>query len=356
MKNRGVGKFFYVWCMLHPIFLLSGAELSSVRLYGVPSAMVIYDISGGGILSDDVNLTIKGKGKLRFREWGGIELVEKQTEERTVGALHYKKERHTCEKRQERQILDVDFHTRKIRERPLPKGKKRRVITAGLEREGQQMIANVVCDMWRGRGVRRCIYKGIPLFTEYRTLGLYYREEAVDVKFDINTTDTSACSIPPYPVEKFALYTGSFKTKNRKTPTSFRERLVQSIEIFEKKGLDEEKFTPVQRQKLLNMLAEPIFEEQKQTLPRLLEALKRSRACLSGADDTSETNICLKDLMDTESLFADRRSSRIVDQDKDRRIVMEMIEEDIAALESKMKCIRAAKSFSDLAVCMKVRQ
>jgi hypothetical protein len=354
MSLRRVEKRYHAWwILLYPFLLLNGAETTSSKLYDLPKAMVTYKISGGGMLSDDVNLTIEGEGKLRFKAWGNTEFTEQQVEEKTVGVLHYREERHMCVKRQEKQILDVDFHTRKIRERPIPKGKKRKEITAGLEKEGQQMVANIVCDMWKGRGVRRCIYKGILLFTEYRALGLFYREEAVDVQFDINVTDASACEIPSYTVEKFSLYTDSFKTRNKKSPTSFKERLVQSIEIFEKKGLNEEKLTSSQKQKLLNILAKPIYENQKQKLPELLDLLKKSRACLSRASNTALANTCMRDLVHIETSWIDHDDNRIIDWKKEHEAIMEMIEERIVVLQSRMKCIRAAKNFTDLAICMK---
>jgi hypothetical protein len=341
----------FLW--VHPILLLHAADTPPAKLYDVPMAMVTYKISGGGMLSEDVNLSIKGEGKLRFRAWGSVELSEKYIEESTVGVLHYREERHRCQKRQEKQILDVDFNTKKIRERPLPEGKKRKQVTAGLKKEGQQMVANVVCDMWQGRGVRRCIYKGIPLFTEYRALGLLYREEATEVQFDLNVTESSGCDIPSYPVEKFALYTGSFKTRNKKTPRSFEERLAQSIEIFEQKGLKEEKLSPAQKQKLLNILADPIYESQKKKLPQLLEILKKSRACLFHTKTTDSANRCIKELVKMKPFFTENGDNHIEDWDKEKDKVLEEIEEHIVTLQSKMKCIRAAKKFSDLAVCMK---
>jgi len=342
-----------IWTLLSLSIVYGIEKKSPLKLYDVPKAMVIYKISGGGVLSEDVNLSIKGKAKLRFKEWGNVEFLEKELEETTTGALHYKKEYHLCKKRQEKQVLDVDFHTKKIHERPLPKGKKRQKITAGLEPEGQQMVANVVCNMWRGRGVRRCIYKGIPLFTEYRALGLLYREEAVDVIFDINITNTSECTIPSFPVEKFALYTASFKTKNKKSSAPFEERLKQSIVIFEKKGLKEEKLSPKQKQKLLNILAEPMYVSQKKMLPNLLKILKKTRVCLSQAGDTTEANRCMKALVQIKSYFTDNRDNHIDDWDKEREGVLDAFDEKIGMLQSHMKCIRSAKYFSDLATCMK---
>jgi hypothetical protein len=324
-----------------------------MKIYDLPKAMVLYSISGGGVLSDDVNMTLHGEGKLRFREWGAVELVETEAEEKTVGVLHYRVRKHTCKKRQKKEILDVDFEKKKIRERPLPEGKSRSNVTEGLVRSGQQMVANIICDMWEGVGIRKCIYKGIPLFTEYHALGLFYREEAKEVRFDIDVTEHAQCAVPSYPVEKFSLYTRHFKTESNKLPQTFPKRLLKAIEEIKAKGGDEEKLSSQERKALINMVGEPLFESQKVLLPKLLETLKRTRACLLQAENTAAANTCLHDLIEIKSYFTENSHNRIDDWEHERETVLNTFDEHIIALQSKMKCVRAAKSFSDLSLCMK---
>jgi hypothetical protein len=324
----------------------------TLKLYEVPKAEVTYKISGGGPLSTEVNLTLEGEGKLRFKEWGAVELIERHIVERTTGVIHYSRKQDSCEKRQEKQIYDVDFKNKRILERSLPGGKKVRDLTDGLTKYGQQMVANVVCNMWVGKGIRRCIYKGIPLFTEYRALGLYYREDATDVNFDINITEPSGCAIPEYPVRKFSLYTNNFKTKNKKPPKSFSKRLLKAIEMLESKKGDEEKLPEKEKKALIQMIGAPIFEEQKALLPKLLETLKKTRACLVQAKETAMANACLYDLLQIKSYFTGNSHNRIDDWTKDRERILNTFDENIIALQSKMKCIRGAKNIHDLSACM----
>jgi len=340
-------------CLCGVVTSLLASDPSQIKIYDLPKAMVRYTISGGGVLSDDVNMTLKGEGKLRFREWGAVELVEMQIEEKTVGSLHYRMQKRTCEKRQKKQILDVDFENKKIRERPLPLGKRRTDPTEGLVRSGQQMVANVVCDMWEGVGIRKCLYKKIPLFTEYHALGLFYREEAREVYFDINATEHSACNVPSYPVEKFSLYTTNFKTKNNKLPREFSKRLLKIIEQIKAKGGDEEKLSEKERRVLINMIGEPLFQSQKHLLPKLLETLKRTRACLVQAEKTTVANACLYDLIQMKSYFTGNSHNTIENWEHEREVILDTFDENIVVLQSKMKCIRGAKHFSDLAACMR---
>jgi hypothetical protein len=323
------------------------------KIYDVPKATVIYKISGGGALTPDLNLTLEGTGKLSFKDWGAVELLEEHIEEKTTGTLHYVAHRDMCEKHQKNQILDVDFKHKKIRERLLPEGKGTVNLTEGLSLTGQQMVANVVCDMWEGEGVKRCLYKGIPLFTEYQAVGILYREEAVDVSFDINITDKSHCSIPAYPVEKFALYTGNFKTRSKKTPKSFSERVKEVLETVRKKRWIDESVPPREKKQLLEKIGEPVFEKEKQLLPDLLQTMKKSRACLVQAQSTQQANHCLNSLVKLKTYFTDNSQNRVENWEKERTKLLERFDENIVFLQSKMKCVRGAKNLHDLSVCMK---
>ncbi len=323
-----------------------------VTQYDVPQAEITYKISGGGALNRDLNLTLEGNATRRFRDWGAVEFIETNIVERTNGALHYIAHRALCEKRQEKKILDVDFKTKKILQRPLPKGKEIKKRTEGLQFKGQLMVANVVCDMWEENGVRKCLYKGIPVFREYRLMGLYYREEAVDIRFDINVTDEGKCAMPDYPVEKFSLYTSHFKTKNKRSPQAFSKRLQKAIEILNAKGMEEDKIPARERKRLMQLLGEPIFKEQAVLLPKLLETLKKTRACLVQAEENDAANACLYDLIQIKSYFTGNGHNKIDDWQKDREKILASFDENIITLQRKMKCIRAAKNIDDLTMCI----
>jgi len=342
--------------------MVLGLSLSAIvscaddkKIYEVSKAMIIYRISGGGILGKDVNLTIEGEGRLRFREWGAVRLVQRKIEEKTQGALHYRARKELFEKQTHQALFDVDFLNRKIRQHPLAKGDKREDLTKGLHKIGQQMVADVVCDMWEGNGIRRCLYKGIPLFIEYHSLGLLYREEATLVSFDINVSDNTKCALPPFSVEKFALFTDTIKTKSRKIPKDFVSRFRMVMDIMRDKGYDTENLPLRKREELINMIGEPIFLSQKKILPMLLTQMKRTRACLMQADETLEVNRCLKDLITLKSHLTDDTQNSIKEWSKERTEILDRFDTHIMVLQTRMKCIRGAKNFTDLAVCMRGR-
>ena len=349
-KKRG-WQFLFLIILLYQMLYADTPDQE--KLYAVPQALITYKISGGGILGEDLNLTLEGSGKRRFKEWGDVELYETHIVEKTEGMIKYIKHQDRCEKRKKQEVLDVDYENKKIMERPLPKRKNISNETNGMGITGQQMVANIICDMWEGKGVKKCFYKGIPLFTEYYALGFFYREEAMDIDFDTNISDPSKCSVPPYPKQKFALYTNSFKTKNiKKVPEVFSDRLLAVIAYLKKKKKDEEALSPNERKGLKEMMGEPIFRNQKVLLPKLLETMKQTRACLSQAQNTEKANSCLYDMIAMKSYFTGNEHNRIEDWNSSKNEILEKFETHIALLQSKMKCIRSAKMLSDLAKCM----
>jgi len=134
--------------------------------FEVESGMVIYEIYGGAQLTAETNLSIKGQGKLRFKEWGEIRLEEEGGMVLTTGAIKHKQ----YVKRLEKQTKDT-------------------VITADYKNE--QLLE-------RKKG------KGIVLKSESNVYDVSYVKVATKALFDINTSDEE-CEVPDYPLQEFAL-------------------------------------------------------------------------------------------------------------------------------------------------------
>jgi len=115
MKKRATPFLNAIVAGVSSLAVLLQAQTPQTKIYEVPKAEVVYKVSGGGPLAEDVNLTLEGSGKLRFRSWGAVELFETNITEKTTGALHYIDRKLSCIKRESNEILDVDFKTKKIR-------------------------------------------------------------------------------------------------------------------------------------------------------------------------------------------------------------------------------------------------
>jgi hypothetical protein len=327
------------------------------KKFDIEKGMILYSISGGGKLTNDVNLTIKGKGKLRFKEWGVVALIEEDMEEITSGAINNINKVQRCAKLEDKHRLDVDFDNKKILERKMPKGSFQGYITKDLVKKGQEKIAGHTCDIWEGYGVKKCIYKGVPLLIEHYLLGVYYQKKATQVTFNIDTT-ASACSIPNYPVEKFALFKTSIKTKSKKLPKELSKILEIVAEDMNKKlinsKISEDNITPKQKRVWLDKIGQNIFEKQKEFLPQFLLSMKKARVCLQQADNWIQANVCVENIIQLKAeLTKDKQNNIEQWKGEEKNKVLDQFDDNIFLLESKMKCIRASQNITDLSTCMK---
>ena len=327
------------------------------KKYDLQSGMVLYSISGGGKLTQEVNLTIKGKGKLRFKDWGAVELFEEEVEEITSGALTNIETIRRCAKRQKKQQFDVDFKTKKILERPIPKGNVSKNITKDLVKQGQEVIVGHTCDIWEGNGVRKCIYKGIPLLIENSVLGMHYQKKAVSISEDIDVS-ADACKIPNFPVQKFALFKTNIKTKSKKVPKEFSKVLMDISKEMHKQlndsNLTEKDLTSKQKKIWMEKIGQNTYEKQKVLLPKMLLSMQKARECLQRAKNWIDANVCLEDVTSIKSQFTKDKDSSIDSwKEGDKVQILDDLDEKISLLESKLPCVRSAKNITDLSRCMK---
>ena len=239
---------------------------TTAKEFQLKSGNVVYSIHGGGVLAPDLNLTIVGEGRLRFRDWGKVVLLEEETEESTSGAFKSSEKFAKCIKRDKAEQYDVDYDQEIILERPIPKGKEIANITEGMLPHGEDVIAGKKCEMWAKEGIRICLYKGIPLLVEKELFGIHFEKKALFVNENVDV-DTEQCSIPDFPVQKIALFKTSIKQK--KGPEEISQHLSHLLdEIALKKNRRLKKM----KEAYLNRLGEHIFERQKTLLPKCLRA------------------------------------------------------------------------------------
>ncbi len=348
-------KPFFLFLGLGSVILFS-ADITQKK-FDIETGMILYSISGGGKLTDDVNLTIKGKGKLRFKDWGVVALIEEDLEEIISGAIHNIDKVQRCKKLEDDRQLDVDFDNEKIQERKMPQDNFQKYITKDLIKKGKEEIAGHTCDIWEGYGVRKCIYKGIPLLVEHYLLGVYYQKKATDITFNIDATE-SACTIPNYPVEKFALFKTNMKTKTEKMPQEFSKILELVSKNLNKEmtnsKITEETLTPEQKRIWLDKIGQNIFEKQKEFLPEFLLSMKKARVCLQQADNWIQANTCVEDVIQLKAELTKEKQYNIEQwKGKEKEKILDQLDENIFLLESQMKCIRSSQNLTDLSRCMK---
>jgi hypothetical protein len=329
---------------------------NSEQKYGIESATIEYVITGGGCLTPETNLTVKGQGKLHFKEWGQVELFEEAVKETTSGAIKNIETTQVCKKIIHDKKLDVDFKNKKILERQIPNGNYVS-ITKGLVQKGQKEIAGYRCDVWEAEGVKKCIYKGIPLLVAYDVLGISYQKSVASIIFDTNNS-LNQCTIPSYPVQKFALFKTNIKTKSKKLPKEFSKRLMEISKAFQKMLTENnmtQKDISLQKRKIwLEKIGENIFQKQKAFLPEFLLGMKKARVCLQQAQNGMKADRCFKNIIGRDEQTVKSKQSGVeLWGEEEKQKVLDRYDADILRLESKMKCIRSTKNITDLSSCMK---
>jgi len=349
--------------MIHyiKIALLFGAlstvySFATPHLFEVEKGMIMYAISGGGQLTAETNLSIKGVGKLRFRAWGNVKIEEDQGFILTSGAIKHKQNIKRFEKQTEDKIITADYVNKQLLVHPRHKEKYIKIDkTEGLSKTSKEEILGVICDVWEGMGIKKCIYKGLVLKVESDIWGITYHKVATSIRFDINTSK-KACIEPNYPVQEFGLFNDSLKTKNKYKIENFCKILKEATytmkEFSSSKKVKE--ITNAKRKKFINTLAREIYVKQRELLPALLHSMKQTRECLQIGEHPFETNECLEKFSRMKLELGNDKSDFIILWDTQQKdTLLDRMEDEITYLQSRMPCIKRTKNITDLSTCMK---
>ena len=329
---------------------------AQVHPFDVESGMVLYTIAGGAQLTAETNLSITGSAKLRFKEWGEVKLEEEEGMVLTKGSIKHKQTLHRLEKQTKNKIITVDYENEQLLERK--KGvslSHMELETEGLVQRGQDVISGLLCKIWKGPGIQKCMYKGIVLKQESHVLGVSYIKVATKVVFDINAS-LQKCKVPDFPLQDFGLLYDNVKTKNSNKVDNFCKILKDvaynidgDIENYEVVNMDDRV-----RQKFINHIAGDIYNHQKQILPELLISMKETRACLQMGENPFEANQCIEQFSRMkEQLGTEEDDYIILWDDKRKNALLDKIEDELIYLQSRISCVNRAKNITDLSTCMK---
>lgn len=321
--------------------------------FDVESGMVLYEIRGGAQLTPETNLSIKGNAKLRFKEWGEVKLEEESGVVLTTGAIKHKQHVKRFEKQTKDSVITADFENEQLLERK--KGSNGHDETASLVQKGQDNVAGILCDVWEGSGIKKCIYKNIVLKLESHVLDVSYVKVATKAVFDINTS-IEDCTVPDYPVQEFSLFKDNLKTKNAYKTENFC-KILQDADFDlhdDNKSYGTNNITNKERKKFINHIAKDIFLRQKELLPELLQSLKETRACLQTGENPFEANQCIENFSRMKAQLGTQEDDYIILwDDKRKSILLDKIEDDLIDLQSRIPCVNRAKNITDLSACMK---
>jgi len=329
---------------------------AQVHPFDVESGMVMYKVSGGAQLTAETNLSISGSAKLRFKAWGEVKLEEEEGTVLTQGAIKHKQYIHRLEKHTEDKIITVDYENEQLLERKKGVSVSSMVLeTEGLIQRGQDVVSGLLCKIWMGPGIQKCMYKGIILKQESHVLGVSYVKIATKVAFDINAS-LQKCKVPDFPLQDFGLLQDNIKTKNSNKADNFCKILKDMAFNIDVNSENNEVVNMEDkiRQKFINHITEDIYKQQKQLLPALLVSMKETRACLQMGENPFEANQCIEQFSRMKSqLGTDEEDYIILWDEKRKNTLLDKIEDELIYLQSRIPCVNRAKNFTDLSTCMK---
>jgi len=337
---------------LHTSFLL--AE-DLIHYYDTEQGFIEYQILGGAQLTNETNLNIQGSSTLRFKSWGKIRQEEDSGTVVTTGAINFTQEVRRIEKHIDGKVITVDYDNEQLFER-----KSRDKIsslakeTEGLRQVGQEVVAGVLCKIWIGPSVKKCLYRGIVLKQESRVLGVSYLKEATNAVFDKNVTSTQ-CILPSFPKNLFGMISDKIKTKKSNTVDNVCKvfkNVVHEVDT-ENKSLEPKTIVDAKkRKKFMNKITESIFKKQKEILPELLVAMKKSRECLHLMNDVFDKQICIKSYRATKNALGIESEDYAIFEDYDIN-PLDSIEDAIIDFAPRIPCVKRSKNFTDISNCMK---
>ncbi|MEA2048195.1 MAG: hypothetical protein U9O64_07080 [Campylobacterota bacterium] len=324
--------------------------------FGIESGMILYDIRGGGQLTPETNLSVKGSENLHFKAWGEVTVEEVNSIVVTKGAIQHQESVKRFEKETKDTIITVDFENEQLLERKKSSIKKdlQRIQTKDLEKKGTQKIAGFLCDVWEGDSIKKCIYKGIVLKLESHVYNVTYEKVATKVVFDKNQSEEF--EVPDYPLQEFGLFRGNIKTKNISKSEDFY-KLIHDVNVDKTENNQSDRVGGLgdpKRKKFINRISREIFEQQQEILPQMLYSMKQMRACLQTVENPFEANQCVENFKSMQSKVGKSGNDYIILWDEKRKnTLLDKVEEDIIDLESRIACVKRAKNMYDLSACMK---
>jgi hypothetical protein len=352
--------FTYTYRVLLSVTLLTGVLMgveTARHHFNIEQGYVLYEILGGAQLTEETNLNIQGKSKLRFKEWGRVMQEEDNGMVVIKGAINFVEEIKRLEKHDGDKIITVDYDNEQILER------KKNVYTSSQETEtkgllhrGQDVVAGVLCSIWVGPSIKKCIYKGVVLKQESYVLGVSYVKKAVKVNFDMNAT-TEQCILPDYPIQKFSLFKDNVKTIKKtevKNVCKIFKDVAHEVESSNRSFDPQKRVDSKKREKFINKIAEGIFKKQKEILPKLVLAMKKSRECLQLSEDLFERNRCVEHYQLAKTTLGIQKEDYVVfSEDRDKEKLLDAVEDAIINLEPRMPCVQRSQNFIDISTCMK---
>ena len=323
--------------------------------FEISKGVILYEISGGGVLTPETNLTLKGEVTFVFSLGGEVYVEEVDAVLKTNGTLTYYAPFKRWTKETKDTIFTVDFDNEQLLKRK-KSIKQKALESENLKKIGSEEVAGYLCDIWEGGHIRKSIHKGVVLKLYYHFHGISYLKEAKKVYFDSHHHSKELLLLPDYPLQPFGLFRDNIKTKNIVKSEGLC-KVIDDIALLNKETNQTHSHlmnSSTQKQEFIHRVRRAIFDKQKQLLPNMLHQMKKARECLQMEETLMGANGCMEPLVALKKEQGEKQSEYIVVWDESiKKELLHRLEEDIIDLESRIGCVKRAKNIYDLSACMK---
>ena len=336
---------YFIFLMITSVTLVAQAS-EEEKTYGIQAGVVEYEIYGGGVVTPECNLSIEGYEKLSFKAWGDVRIEAMERKETLFGTLYSVEREKTLKKSEKETLYTVDFQNERIITTNLLEGDIGEVDVSRMEKTGTMSVASLECELWEESNRKVCLHKGVVLFDEKRYLGFVYGKRADYVNFDLNLSEEEF-ALPEYPLKEDLLVRNMIKTTQTYKSETISDKIIRTKEA-------DLNTTDKNYAKTFNGFFNELFEKEKNYLPLLLKAMRKTRACLHTAQSQSDTTECLNEIRALKSEFngnGNHTDILMVVENKEK--MLDELDIKIRELKVRMPCINRAANMTDLSACMK---
>ncbi len=320
--------------------LLFAQPAQPTRHYEVPQAKILYEVTGGGALTNDLNLTLEGKGEYLIDQWGAKRLWRGEVVEMAVGSFEDMRVIHKEVLIDEQWAYDVDLKQKKITKLPAQDYHCMQYDLATMHKKGSDTIASIPCEVWESDQMKLCLYKGIPLRYEKYAMGLHLTKKARSVILE-ETIPKEAFALPDLPVEKKRQLGLGLKVTKMHLSTSMVRELCESGTAPK---------TPQEIKEIKQKYLEALFMHQKEIIPQRLKAMEEARLCLSTTKSKAKTDQCVDTLR--KAIGSTTEYQMKAWEESNTTKILDHLDSTILRLKQKLPCVKRAKTLDYLSSCM----
>jgi len=345
-----------------------------IKKYDIKSGIVEYEVKGSGNI---MGLTTKTVGTKRviFLDYGSHEIIEKKSvEKKDINGKSQVVKTHTLVYNKDAVIYKTDFTNKVIKRMKNPaiammlgSNPIKMIENLGGKKIGTDKVLGYKCDIWSIMGSKQCIYKGVALRVETDIMGIKNVEVATKADFNVNI-DKHDFKLPNFPIagiHKDKIKLEEMDEKAKKDAIENKDEIAQighSIKEVQKQITANPNMSKEERKKVIlesllnskNMKSK--FQQQKESMPKILDMMKSYRACIVSTSSQSDMDSCEKDVSSLSKKlglddFDVDKEDKLNWSKENKKQTLKEIDEGIKEVSKNIPCMKKSHNMMEFIQC-----